>query len=60
METINIILNKEMMIKELYRLRSFIEPENDEAKKAIMEIIDLVNNAPSDKSKSSYPKIRAR
>jgi hypothetical protein len=60
MEKANIIIDQQMLIQELYNLRSFLAPENEEANKKIMDIIQLITYAPQELSKSKYPRIKAR
>jgi hypothetical protein len=56
---INIIIDKEMLIKELYHIRSLVEPEQEELKQKIIELVELISKAPISE-KSNYPKIRGR
>ena len=60
MPKINVILDRDMLIGELYNLRSYIEPENEDAKKVIRDIVDLVLKSPTDETKATYPRTRAR
>lgn len=58
---VNIKIDREMLIQELYELRSVIPHEDSEdAKKKLMEIVMLVQNAPVDESKANFPRIIAR
>ena len=43
---INIIIDKEMLIKELYHIRSFVEPEQEQLKQKITDLVDLITKAP--------------
>ena len=53
-------IDRDMMISELYRLRSLIPLEADEAKDYLATIIDMVTHAPLDKGGANYPRIGVR
>jgi hypothetical protein len=60
MPKINVIIDRDMLIGELYNLRSYIEPDNEEIKKAISNLVDLVLKAPTNEQTAAYPRIRVR
>lgn len=57
---INVVIDRDLLLEELYHIRSFVSPEQEELKQAIMGVIDLIVKAPTDERKSSYPKIKGR
>jgi len=60
MDKLKIIIDQEMLVNELYELRSLLDNENIEAIKKIMSIVELIRNAPKDLGKSNYPRPKAR
>ena len=56
---VNIKIDKEMLNLEIYKILSYLDTENTEAKKQIMYIIDLINKAPIDEEKRNFARIRA-
>lgn len=59
MENVKIILDQQMLIQELYNLRSLLSPENEDANKKIMDIVQIVTYAPQETSKSNYPRMKS-
>jgi hypothetical protein len=57
---VNIIIDRDMIIEELYRVLSLIETDNRNARNAIMEIVNIVRSAPLNTSKSNYPRTKGR
>lgn len=54
---VNVRIDREMIIEELYALRALIPVEAYEAKAKVSELVSLVQNAPNDEKKSNYPRI---
>ena len=59
-EDIKISISRDMLIKELYNLRAYIEPENEKAKQLLSDIVDLVIRAPLNEQTSNYPRTRSQ
>ena len=57
---VQIKLDRDMLVEELYSLRALIPTEINEANTKLMDIILLVQNAPVDTNQASYPKINGR
>lgn len=57
MPNMNIIIDKEMLIKELMHIRSKVEPEQEELKQSILSLIDLITHIPVETTKAQYPRI---
>ena len=55
---INIKLDRDMLIQELYKVLSFLDTENIQAKQQLMYIIDLASHAPTDEEKRNYARIK--
>lgn len=53
-------IDRDMLLDDLYVLRSHIPVENEEARVKLKEIIDIVSHAPVDDNKSTLPRINAR
>lgn len=60
MDKLKIIIDQEMLVGELYNLRSLLDNENLEAMKKIAQIVELIRNAPKEAGKSNYPRPKAR
>jgi hypothetical protein len=60
MDRIKIIIDQEMLVGELYNLRSLLDNENTEAMNKIKNIVELIQNAPKELSKSNYPRTKSR
>ncbi len=50
-------IERDMLIEELYSVRAAIPTECDDAKTALMKVIQLVQHAPLDEKQSRFPKI---
>jgi len=50
-------LDRDLMTERLYRTISALPLEADEARKNILEIIQIVANAPVDSNKAQYPRM---
>lgn len=57
MERVNVIMDKQMLVEALYRLRARIDSTNDEAIKEFDMLLNLVNNAQTDAEQQRLPKI---
>lgn len=57
---VTIKIPRDMLLEDLYVLRSHIDVDNEEARKKINEIIAIVSNAPVDDQKSTLPRISVR
>ena len=53
-------IDREMLLEDLYKLRSLIAVEDDEARKTLSEIIGIVTSAQTDEKKSQFPRINGR
>ena len=53
-------IDREMILEDMYKLRSMISVENDEARKKLSEIIGLITSAPTDEKKNQFPRINGR
>ena len=53
-------VDKDLIVSELYNLLSKIDIDNEEARKHVLYMIDLVQKCPQDLKNSSYPKIGAQ
>lgn len=56
----NIQIDQEMLIQELYHLRSFIPVEEEEAKNYLDKIVQMITYAPLLTTKAQYPRISVR
>jgi hypothetical protein len=53
-------LDRDMVVEDLYRLRSLIQPENDEARRAVMDLVDVVTKAAlAEENTGSFPRLRS-
>ena len=57
-----ISIDRDMLVSELYKVLSFLDEENSEenVKKQIMYLVEVVSNAPTNEKKTNYPSIRVR
>jgi hypothetical protein len=54
-------IDRDMLVDELYQLRALIPlVEGDDAKQKLMEIVQLVQQAPVSETAAAYPRPRMR
>lgn len=52
-------INREMLIDELYEIMGLVprgEEESEEARRKLVQLVNIVNNAPLAESQAQYPK----
>jgi hypothetical protein len=57
---VGIRIDRDMLTEDLLALRALIPVDNEEARKKLREIMDVVAAAPTDEKKAQFPRINSR